>query len=278
MLHLSRVSGDGVSPVEFGSEVGYLHLQLGLDRRWDHFPPKLSTLLFPSPFAKPRNPRRAEALHSHRLLPRSPVPAPCIAIVSDLRIVVPTPGIEASTTSAPCIASRHASPPHAAHRSLSVCSNLSSSWPAGTTFSTHTLISATFFLSVPLFHPASPNVGGWPSGWSPMAEKGFPHNQASRRGLKQQRQGGEEDGAGGHSLRSCAGGADEGTGKAVASGSWTAQTGRWEVVHRLRHRERICILGGGFGGLYTALRLESLVWTDDKKPQNLVLHGIILAQ
>ncbi|CAA7027058.1 unnamed protein product [Microthlaspi erraticum] len=26
-------------------------------------------------------------------------------------------------------------------------------------------------------------------------------------------------------------------------------------------------LGGGFGGLYTALRLESLVWPDDKKPQ-----------
>lgn len=29
----------------------------------------------------------------------------------------------------------------------------------------------------------------------------------------------------------------------------------------------MCILGGGFGGLYTALRLESLVWPDDKKPQ-----------
>ncbi|CAD5177240.1 unnamed protein product [Musa acuminata subsp. malaccensis] len=34
-----------------------------------------------------------------------------------------------------------------------------------------------------------------------------------------------------------------------------------------KQRPRICILGGGFGGLYTALRLESLVWTDDKKPQ-----------
>ncbi|XP_073010583.1 alternative NAD(P)H-ubiquinone oxidoreductase C1, chloroplastic/mitochondrial isoform X1 [Typha latifolia] len=32
-------------------------------------------------------------------------------------------------------------------------------------------------------------------------------------------------------------------------------------------RPRVCILGGGFGGLYTALRLESLVWPDDKKPQ-----------
>jgi hypothetical protein len=32
-------------------------------------------------------------------------------------------------------------------------------------------------------------------------------------------------------------------------------------------RPRVCILGGGFGGLYTALRLESLFWPDDKKPQ-----------
>ncbi|KAF0908719.1 hypothetical protein E2562_028155 [Oryza meyeriana var. granulata] len=34
-----------------------------------------------------------------------------------------------------------------------------------------------------------------------------------------------------------------------------------------RQRPRVCILGGGFGGLYTALRLESLVWPSDKKPQ-----------
>ncbi|XP_075514679.1 alternative NAD(P)H-ubiquinone oxidoreductase C1, chloroplastic/mitochondrial isoform X2 [Primulina tabacum] len=32
-------------------------------------------------------------------------------------------------------------------------------------------------------------------------------------------------------------------------------------------RPRVCILGGGFGGLYTALRLESLDWPDGKKPQ-----------
>ncbi|XP_009791312.1 alternative NAD(P)H-ubiquinone oxidoreductase C1, chloroplastic/mitochondrial-like [Nicotiana tabacum] len=32
-------------------------------------------------------------------------------------------------------------------------------------------------------------------------------------------------------------------------------------------RPRVCIVGGGFGGLYTALRLESLVWPDGKKPQ-----------
>ena len=32
-------------------------------------------------------------------------------------------------------------------------------------------------------------------------------------------------------------------------------------------RPRVCILGGGFAGLYTALRLESLVWAPEKKPQ-----------
>ncbi|KAL6521494.1 Nuclear pore complex subunit [Orobanche gracilis] len=32
-------------------------------------------------------------------------------------------------------------------------------------------------------------------------------------------------------------------------------------------RPRICILGGGFGGLFTALRLESLDWPDGKRPQ-----------
>ncbi|GLJ50363.1 hypothetical protein SUGI_1073170 [Cryptomeria japonica] len=36
-------------------------------------------------------------------------------------------------------------------------------------------------------------------------------------------------------------------------------------------RERICILGGGFGGLYTALRLESLLWPSDKRPQILIV-------
>lgn len=37
----------------------------------------------------------------------------------------------------------------------------------------------------------------------------------------------------------------------------------------------MCILGGGFGGLYTALRLESLVWPDDKKPQVMVMMMMI---
>jgi len=36
-------------------------------------------------------------------------------------------------------------------------------------------------------------------------------------------------------------------------------------------KPRVCILGGGFGGLYTALRLESLEWPNDKKPQVLLV-------
>jgi hypothetical protein len=41
----------------------------------------------------------------------------------------------------------------------------------------------------------------------------------------------------------------------------------------------VCILGGGFGGLYTALRLESLEWPSDKKPQvnyNALMLGCLL--
>jgi hypothetical protein len=30
---------------------------------------------------------------------------------------------------------------------------------------------------------------------------------------------------------------------------------------------RVCILGGGFGGLYTAVKLESLIWPKGKKPR-----------
>ena len=33
---------------------------------------------------------------------------------------------------------------------------------------------------------------------------------------------------------------------------------------------RVCILGGGFGGLYTAIRLESLLWPPGSKPQVLL--------
>lgn len=38
-----------------------------------------------------------------------------------------------------------------------------------------------------------------------------------------------------------------------------------------KQKPRVCILGGGFGGLYTALRLDSLVWPEDKKPQVLLV-------
>ncbi len=36
---------------------------------------------------------------------------------------------------------------------------------------------------------------------------------------------------------------------------------------RSMHGPRVCILGGGFGGLYTALRLDSLLWPQGSKPQ-----------
>ncbi|KAK1405050.1 alternative NAD(P)H-ubiquinone oxidoreductase C1, chloroplastic/mitochondrial [Heracleum sosnowskyi] len=44
-----------------------------------------------------------------------------------------------------------------------------------------------------------------------------------------------------------------------------------KFVWRDDKKPRVCILGGGFGGLYTALRLESLEWPDDKKPQVLLI-------
>ena len=34
---------------------------------------------------------------------------------------------------------------------------------------------------------------------------------------------------------------------------------------------RICIIGGGFGGLYTALRLSELPWQQDKKPEIILI-------
>jgi NADH:ubiquinone reductase (non-electrogenic) len=30
---------------------------------------------------------------------------------------------------------------------------------------------------------------------------------------------------------------------------------------------RVCILGGGFGGLYTAVKLQLLMWPKGKKPK-----------
>ncbi|KAL5982605.1 Nuclear pore complex subunit [Asimina triloba] len=46
---------------------------------------------------------------------------------------------------------------------------------------------------------------------------------------------------------------------------------RWPGWFQKNNRPRVCILGGGFGGLYTALRLESLVWPTGKKPQVLLV-------
>ena len=40
---------------------------------------------------------------------------------------------------------------------------------------------------------------------------------------------------------------------------------------------RVCILGGGFGGLYTAVKLESLLWPQGTKPKvDLLTRSIAL--
>ncbi|XP_056168602.1 alternative NAD(P)H-ubiquinone oxidoreductase C1, chloroplastic/mitochondrial isoform X2 [Syzygium oleosum] len=62
----------------------------------------------------------------------------------------------------------------------------------------------------------------------------------------------------------------------VSEGEKTPTTYSWPDKKFYRRnlslqRPRVCILGGGFGGLYTALRLESLVWPDSKKPQVLLV-------
>ena len=38
-------------------------------------------------------------------------------------------------------------------------------------------------------------------------------------------------------------------------------------------KPRICIVGGGFGGLYTALRLDSLPWQLDTKPEIILIDS-----
>ncbi|GKV11013.1 hypothetical protein SLEP1_g22302 [Rubroshorea leprosula] len=53
----------------------------------------------------------------------------------------------------------------------------------------------------------------------------------------------------------------------LSEGKTEPQTYSWPD----KKKPRVCILGGGFGGLYTALRLESLVWPDGKKPQVLLV-------
>ncbi|XVE86450.1 hypothetical protein DITRI_Ditri18aG0035100 [Diplodiscus trichospermus] len=63
------------------------------------------------------------------------------------------------------------------------------------------------------------------------------------------------------------------TGKAGGAVPEISQADKTPPIYSWPHKKkpRVCILGGGFGGLYTALRLESLVWPDDKKPQVLLV-------
>ena len=35
----------------------------------------------------------------------------------------------------------------------------------------------------------------------------------------------------------------------------------------MSEKSRICIVGGGFGGLYTALRLSEFPWSNEQKPE-----------
>ncbi|KAG8645579.1 alternative NAD(P)H-ubiquinone oxidoreductase C1, chloroplastic/mitochondrial isoform X2 [Manihot esculenta] len=63
---------------------------------------------------------------------------------------------------------------------------------------------------------------------------------------------------------------------AIGKNEGVAEISQGETPPRIytwpdNRKPRVCILGGGFGGLYTALRLESLVWADDKKPQVLLV-------
>ena len=41
---------------------------------------------------------------------------------------------------------------------------------------------------------------------------------------------------------------------------------------------KICILGGGFGGLYTALRLSQLPWESTPKPEIILVNQSDLQQ
>jgi hypothetical protein len=40
---------------------------------------------------------------------------------------------------------------------------------------------------------------------------------------------------------------------------------------------RVCILGGGFGGLYTAVRLDQLIWPREARPQVTSTSACVLA-
>lgn len=69
--------------------------------------------------------------------------------------------------------------------------------------------------------------------------------------------------AGGSRLSSSAGGAGAGAAAGGASAASAPEASEAPVAGRLR----VCVVGGGFGGLYTALRLDSLVWPNGAKPE-----------
>lgn len=62
-----------------------------------------------------------------------------------------------------------------------------------------------------------------------------------------------------------------GTGRGYAVLAAAAPGDAFVKTTRPREPPRICILGGGFGGLYTAVRLNSLMWPNGTKPQVTVI-------
>lgn len=97
----------------------------------------------------------------------------------------------------------------------------------------------------------SPNLGAqWHSLWKRAAGTGNGSGRGTLRsgGLKQRQ--GMTGGVGRAALTTAAGPAS------TMAGGETARPG-----------PRVCILGGGFGGLYTAVRLDQLLWPRETKPQ-----------
>ncbi len=61
--------------------------------------------------------------------------------------------------------------------------------------------------------------------------------------------------------------AEAGEAPATPSSSTAAAASRPATGRGERRRPKVCVVGGGFGGLYTALRLSSLVWKESCKPE-----------
>jgi NADH:ubiquinone reductase (non-electrogenic) len=49
--------------------------------------------------------------------------------------------------------------------------------------------------------------------------------------------------------------------------SATSAAAAGETLDSSDSSPRVCILGGGFGGLYTAVKLQLLMWPKGKKPK-----------